>query len=93
MGAYNDYGPGRNGVRGATAGSSGITVTWQAHTTTGNATVKGYVILRRENSERASSETALIANKRLAGSHHKYREIHTTLTDSNPGMRGWQRVV
>ena len=85
MGVANDYGPGWNGVRGATAGSSGITVTWQAPTNAGSgATVKGYVILRREGSDRASSETALIANKRLAGSERKYREIHTTLTDASP---------
>ncbi len=84
-GADSSYEPEWGGVRGAPAGSSDITVTWQAPTNAGSgATVKGYVILRRENSERASNETALIANKHLAGSEHKYREIYTTLTDPNP---------
>ena len=84
-GADSSYEPEWGGIKGAaTAGSSSITVTWQAPTNTGNASVKGYVILRRENSERASNETALIANKHLAGSDHKYREIYTTLTDPNP---------
>ena len=80
----DDAGSNNGKTNGATAGSSGITVTWQAPTTTGNASVKGYVILRREDSERQPSETALEDGLHLAGSHHKYREIHTTLGDTNP---------
>ena len=86
MGNGTDAAGSNNGkTNGATAGSSGITVTWQAPTNAGSgATVKGYVILRREDGERASSETALENGRHLAGSHHKYREIHTTLGDANP---------
>ncbi len=85
MGNGSDAAGSNNGkVNGAVASSSGITVAWMAPTTTGNASVKGYVILRREDSDRASSETALEDGKHLAGSDHKYREIHTTLGDTNP---------
>ena len=84
-GAASSYEPEWGGVRGATANSYGITVTWQAPTNVGRgATVKGYVILRREDGRRQANETAPIANKHLAGSEHKYREIHTTLGDTNP---------
>ncbi len=87
MGDGSDSAGSNNGkANGATAGSSGITVTWQAPTNAGSggATVKGYVILRREDGERLPAETALENGNHLAGSHHKYREIHTTLGDTPP---------
>ena len=83
MGDGSDSAGSNNGkANGATAGSSGITVTWMAPTTTGSAGVKGYVILRREAGNRQDSETA--RSRHLAGSEHKYREIHTTPGDTPP---------
>ena len=83
MGNGTDAAGSNNGKDGgAVASSSGITVTWMAPTTTGNASVKGYVILRREEGNRQDSETA--PSRHLAGSEHKYREIHTTLGDTDP---------
>ena len=87
MGNGSDAAGSNNGkVNGATPGSSGITVTWMAPTNAGSggATVKGYVILRREDGEQLATETALENGRHLAGSHHKYREIHTTLGDTSP---------
>ncbi len=87
MGNGSDAAGSNNGkVNGATAGSSGITVTWQAPTNagSGSATVLYYLILRREDGERLSNETALIANKHLAGSEHKYRKIHNTYLGVSP---------
>ena len=87
MGNGSDAAGSNNGkVNGAVAGSSGITVTWQAPTNAGSdgATVLYYLILRREDGERQSNETALIANKHLAGSDHKYRKIHNTYLGVSP---------
>ncbi len=84
MGNGSDSAGSNNGkVNGAVARSSGITVTWQAPTNAGSgATIKGYVILRREAGNRQDSETA--PSRHLAGSEHRYREIHTTLGDTTP---------
>ncbi len=94
MGDGTDAGGSDDGkTNGAVASDDGITLTWAPPSNAGQegtrAALKGYIILRRVDGVREADETAVIDDKHLAGSDHKYREVHNTLTDRDPKALTW----